>query len=241
MQEMPLVDDGVPRWLRKLITVFLPLISVLLIIVPVFFLRYGQWAGYLPLAGLVLFILTGVAMSFVRVRRHTRSYLEHSGQYDLSTPRKYSNLSERWSQMLSAGFNRKKVLASFTFGNGVVRVEMLSGRVFEAPLNELQVFYDYNKEMPRTRMAKTYRNIYKFILRYGGDEVRFWANDRVFEREEWNDIYNILARGLFMGLKPVFLSRKSKKPLDTVAAPDALGQMALRGEYIPRILTVNPW
>lgn len=196
--ENDLKPSKLPQWLIGFIGNRMALVAIILLVITmvihVNFYDLGDWGFYLFLSFLGLFSIDILLIRFgVGYRhRHTATYANEMGGYDMKTPRKYTKLNYNWYQRFYTKFRNKRVLSTFAYENRTVYVMTAKGDEFEAPLEIIRFSY-------KTEKASNREKILTFILKNINTKecISFTKVPYLLENEEWEDIFNILARSNF--------------------------------------------
>lgn len=159
---------------------------------------------FMSLIGLFFLDIILIRFGIGYKHRHTITRVKENGEYDMETPRKYTPLQYNWYQKFYTKFKKSRVLKVFALSDGIVYIATADGVVFENPLKDLTFTYTTEKH---SNGEKVFTFVVTDVTR--DRELRFVKVPYLLEDEEWEDIFNILARSNFKRPKENSAAHKS--------------------------------
>ena len=147
---------------------------------------------FMSLIGLFFLDIILIRFGIGYKHRHIITRVKENGEYDMETPRKYTPLQYNWYQKFYTKFKKSRVLKVFALSDGIVYIATADGVVFENPLKDLTFNYTTEKH---SNGEKVFTFVVTDVMR--DRELRFVKVPYLLEDEEWEDIFNILARSNF--------------------------------------------
>lgn len=208
--EQGIKEGNIPSWLGSLIKDWLTPLALGGLVFGIVLMALGVEMGdnsliiFMSLFG--LFILDILLLSFGvgYKRRWVVDRVNENGEYDMETPRKYTQIQNNWYQKFYSRFRKRRVLKTFAFCDGVVLINTADGSVFEKPLKDIKFTYT-------TERCSNGERLFTFVVNDidGGQELKFVKVPFLLEDKEWEDILNILARSNFKRPKGSGIMKKS--------------------------------
>lgn len=194
-QELAQKPSKLPKCLATFIQKYIWIVALLLIIFPMV-IGGGTDIGFITfITGGALLISGCLLLNFGvgAPGREVRNYILENDEYDLETPRKYLALSFNWYQFLCCRFKKRNALDEFQYKKGNLYLRTKDGNTFEALLWNTSFSYKIVK-------GKNGNDLFIFIIESNDNQkISFYKIPAMLEDEEWEDIYNILVRGNFIG------------------------------------------
>lgn len=191
--ELPVKKSIFPQWVASFGQKWLVVIGIITIILAFVFQNYDLMDSD---SGFVI-LMTGVALTLLGIfcnwwslgsnGRETKIWLNQDNMYDAVTPRAYSKLCDTWFHR-AAYIRNKNALEYFAVADKEIFVETKDGNTFSAPISEIATTYTIIKG--KSNEATTT----KFNLSANGQSISFYSIVGMLEKEEWEDIFNLLYR-----------------------------------------------
>ena len=191
--ELPAKKSIFPSWVAPFSQKWLTVIGIITIIVACVLNSYDILEG--DTGFIILMVGFGAMMlgifcnwwSLGSNGRETKIWLNEDNTYDAITPRAYSKLCDTWFHR-SAYMRNKNALEFFAVADKEIYVETKDGSSFSAPIAEIDTTYTVMKG----KSSET--STTKFNLRANGQSISFYGIIGMLEKEEWEDIFNLLYR-----------------------------------------------
>ncbi|MDE5688088.1 MAG: hypothetical protein K2I18_05615 [Paramuribaculum sp.] len=209
IEELPKKKSIFPGWIESFSQKWLSLIGIAVLILSMIASNYDlidtDAAFAVFITGLAL-VMLGVFCNWWSLGsdgRTTRTWLNENNTYDAVTPRAYSKLADTWFHR-AAYLRKKNALEFFAVADKSIYVETKDGKAFTAPISEIDTTYTVIKGNSGETTTT------KFNLSANGEKISFYSIIGMLEKEEWEDIFNLLYRS------KSFTQTKSSKILGTV-------------------------
>lgn len=193
IKELPVKKSIFPAWVAPFGQKWLTLIGIIVIILAC----VAQEYDIIPSDGGVYIFITGIALAFLGIfcnwwslgsnGRETKIWLNSDNTYDAVSPRAYSKLADTWFHRM-AYIRNKNALEFFAIADKTIYVETKDGSIFTAPIANIETTYTIIKG--NSNEATTT----KFNLSANGKKISFYSIVGMLEKEEWEDIFNLLYR-----------------------------------------------
>lgn len=193
IQELPIKESFFPSWVAPFSQKWLVAIGIIALAVACLLQKYDIMdsdIGFnILIAGLTMTIL-GIFCNWWSLGsngRETKLWLDNNNYYDAITPRAYSKLCDTWFHR-AAYIRNKNALQFFAVADKVVYLETKDGNTFSAPISEIDTTYTIIKGKSSESTTT------KFNLTANGQSISFYCIIGMLEKEEWEDIFNLLYR-----------------------------------------------
>lgn len=193
IEELPRKKSIFPGWVESFSQKWLPIIGVAVLILSMIASNYDLMDSDAAFAAFI----TGLALTMLGIfcnwwslgsdGRTTRTWLNGDNTYDAVTPRAYSKLADTWFHR-AAYLRKKNALEFFAVADKNIYVETKDGKVFTAPISQTDTTYFIIKG----NSGET--TTIKFNLSANGESISFYSIIGMLEKEEWEDIFNLLYR-----------------------------------------------
>lgn len=203
MEELSRKPSKLPRWLAVYIQKYLWITALAIALMPIIIMatldldtQGTEWVLFVIFGGVLLLIIDACVLKRSGVGsdgRETRSYVRDDNEYDMTTPRIYTSLGYNWYILMASNFKKKNIIDEFRYKDGIIYVRTLTGLEYEAPLWETKFGYNLYK-------GGQGGDVFIYLLESkDGQKINFSNAPGVFEEAEFEDIFNILIRGEFVG------------------------------------------
>lgn len=191
--ELPVKKSIFPDWVASFCQKWLIVIGIIITILACVFNNYDVLdddAGFAILMAGVALTLFGIFCNWWSLGsdgRETKIWLNQDNTYDAVTPRAYSKLCDTWFHRI-AYIRNKNALKYFAVADKEIFVETKDGSTFSAPISEIATMYTIIKGKSNESTTT------KFNLSANGQSISFYCIVGMLEKEEWEDIFNLLYR-----------------------------------------------
>lgn len=203
MEELSRRPSKLPHWLAVFIQKYLWITALAICFLPLIIMAFldlsgtgNEWVLFLMIGGLLLFMLDALWLKKSGVGldgRETRSYVRDDNEYDMTTLRLYTSLGYNWYILAASNFRKKNIIDEFRYNDGIIYVRTLTGLEYEAPVWETKFGYNLYK-------GGNGGDVFIYTLESNdGQQISFSKAEGVLEDDEFEDIFNILIRGEFVG------------------------------------------
>ena len=203
MEELPRKPSKLPYWLAVFIQKYLWITALAIAFMPLIIMatldfdtRGTEWVLFVIFGGVLLLVIDVCVLKRSGVGsdgRETRSYVLDDNEYDMTTPRLYTSLGYNWYILVASNFKKKNIIDEFRYKDGIIYVRTRTGLEYEAPLWETKFGYNLYK-------GGYGGDVFIYLLESkDGQKINFSNAPGVFEEDEFEDIFNILIRGEFVG------------------------------------------
>lgn len=193
IEELPAKSSMFPSWVGPFSQKWLSLIGIIIVVLSCVAKEYDLMDDDFMLGcfatglGLTLLGIFCNWWSLGSDGRETKVWLNDDGTYDAVTPRAYSKLADTWFHRM-AYMRNKNALEFFAVADKVIYVETKDGNTFSAPISEIDTTYSIIKGKSNETTTT------KFNLSANGENISFYCIIGMLEKEEWEDIFNLLYR-----------------------------------------------
>lgn len=191
--ELPVKKSIFPGWVASFSQKWLFVIGIITMILPCVFQNYDL----INSDSTIIIFMTGLALTFLGIfcnwwslgsnGRETKIWLNEDNTYDAVTPRSYSKLCDTWFHR-AVYIRNKNALEFFAVADKEIYVETKDGNTFSAPISEIATTYTVIKGKSNESTTT------KFNLRANDQSISFYCVVGMLEKEEWEDIFNLLYR-----------------------------------------------